>query len=126
MQLEDKLRICLLALESRYPEHVVSINTSLLGAHHNGACCWSASDMLEYLEHAAPMLLDEMALLIVNVQQSDIYLVSRSEEIPALVVHCQGRVPERQPSRPLIERIMSEQLWEGPTADSPQPQQTSS
>lgn len=110
MQLEDRLRICLLALESRYPDHVVSINTKLLGIQHTGAYCWPAGEMLEYLEQAAPELLDEMARLVVDVQRSDIYLTTCSREIPALTVHCQGRIPERQPSRPLIESIMGGQL----------------
>ncbi len=118
MQLEERLRICLLALESRYPDHVVSINTHLLGIHHTGAYCWSASEMLEYLEQAAPELLDEMACLVVDVQRSDIYLESCSEKIPALIINCQGRVPARQPSRPLIERIMSGQLG-SPLASGP-------
>lgn len=117
MRLEDRLRICLLALESRYPDHVVSANTALLGDQYTGVAFWSASEMIDYLEHAAPDLLDEMAVLVIDIQQSDIYLLNCSDRIPALFVHCQGRIPARQPSRPLIERITT-----GPLVPTPPPQ----
>jgi hypothetical protein len=119
MELEDRLRICLLALESRYPEHVVSINTAMLGIQHKGAECWSAGDMLEYLELAAPDLLDEMACLIIDIQQSNIYIVNRSSQVPALTINCQGRVPERRTSRPLIDQFITEPLIIPPSSSAP-------
>lgn len=110
MKLIDKLRICLLALESRYPGHVVDINPTVLGVQHTGAVCWPAQDIVEYLELAAPHLLNETASLVIDIQRSEIFLLERSEESPAFIVHCRGRVPGRRSSRPLMDRIHAEQV----------------
>ena len=94
MQLEDRLKICLLALESRYPEHVIDVNQELLpllGVSNSG---WSASEIIEYVEQRNPTILSEMARLVVDPQRREIYLVERSETAPAFVVHCRLQYPQ--------------------------------
>lgn len=90
MKLHEMLKICLLALESRYPECVVEVNENLLG--HPGfwgeACV--PTEMLELLRLKAPQLLLAPACLVIEPGQSAIYLVERSEEDPAFEVYCGG------------------------------------
>jgi len=94
MYLHARLRICLLALESRYPEHTLQLNEQILG--YLGFCSesWRTQEMLELLEDAAPDLLQEHAHLVIDEQRSEIYLVNRAEHIAALWLHCQGRIPQ--------------------------------
>ncbi len=102
MELEDNLRVCLRALESRYPFHVIDINEFVLGHRHCGAECWSSSDMIDYLQAVEPDLLDTLAHLVVDIPHCAIYLPQKTgTKAPAFIVHCLGRVPERRPSRPL-------------------------
>ncbi|MBA2680048.1 MAG: hypothetical protein H0U76_16830 [Ktedonobacteraceae bacterium] len=93
MQLEDRLKICLLALESRYPEHVIDVNRELLALSGAGDSGWSASEVVEYLERTNATMLTRMARLIIDPQCSEIYLLGQSE--PAFVVHCRGKIPSR-------------------------------
>ncbi len=93
MQLEDELKICLLALESRYPKHVVDINQDLLAISNDGTQGWSANEIIAYLEQTNPAILDSMARLVIDLQCSEIYLIERSESIPAFLVHCRGKIP---------------------------------
>jgi hypothetical protein len=96
MQLHDNLQVCLLALISRYPEHVLDINEELIGTQQFGADGWSAFDLIEMLEETAPHLLRIPALLIINPQKSELYLLDYSEEIPAMIVHSRGKLPPLQ------------------------------
>jgi hypothetical protein len=93
MQLNDSFQVCLLAVASRYPEHVVDINEALLGPQSRGAEGWTSLDVIEILQDTAPELLQARALLVVDTQKSEIYLLEHSEEIPAILVHCRGRLP---------------------------------
>ncbi|MBV9713220.1 MAG: hypothetical protein JO011_20140 [Ktedonobacteraceae bacterium] len=93
MQLSERLEICLLALASRYPDHVVEINEVVLGPQPLGAEGWTAHDMIELLRHTQPVLLDTQADLIINTQESTIYLTEYSAQTPALHVHCRGKLP---------------------------------
>ncbi len=95
MQLEDRLKICLLALESRYPEHVIDVNQELLSLSGASASGWSVSEIIEYVEQKNPTILSAMARLVVDSQCSEIYLVEQSEKTPAFVVHCRGKIPSR-------------------------------
>lgn len=97
MQLNDCLRVCLLALSSRYPDHMLDINEELLGSRNLDAGCRTALDLIEVLERISPDLLLAEARLVVDSQKSDIYLVDYSEVVPALVVHCRGRLPLYEP-----------------------------
>ena len=101
MQLEDRLKICLLALESRYPEHMIDVNQELLPLSGMSASGWSVSEIIEYVEQRNPTILSEMARLVVDLQCSEIYLVGLSETTPAFVVHCRGKIPSRGEERTL-------------------------
>ena len=93
MYLNDRLQVCLLALASRHPDHVVDINEAVLGSQNLGAAGWTALDIIELLEHVKPDLLQAAARLVVDTQKSEIYLLDHSEKIPAIYVHCRGRIP---------------------------------
>ena len=93
MELYDTLQICLLALASRYPEHVVDMNETVVGQQELGAGGWLAFDMIEHLATIHPELLDATAHIIVNPQKSEIYLLDYAEEQPAFIVHCRGKIP---------------------------------
>ncbi|GAC1360302.1 MAG: hypothetical protein NVS2B12_02790 [Ktedonobacteraceae bacterium] len=95
MRLEDTLKICLLALESRYPEHVVDINQDILNIPDSSALGWTASEIITYLEQTHPARLYEMARLVIDLQCSEIYLLEVSERAPAFLVHCRGKIPHR-------------------------------
>ncbi len=94
MQLNDSFQVCLLALASRYPEHVVDINEALLGPQSRGAEGWTSLDVIEILQDTVPELLQAAARLVIDTQKSEIYLLEHSEEIPAILVHCRGRLPK--------------------------------
>ncbi len=94
MQLNDSFQVCLLALASRYPEHVVDINEALLGPQSRGAEGWTSLDVIEILQDTVPELLQAAARLVIDTQKSEIYLLEHSEEIPASLVHCRGRLPK--------------------------------
>jgi len=96
LRLKETLQICLLALANRYPHHLVDINETLVGSHPLGAQGWRAADLIEWFESTSPELLQEKALLEVNGQRRGIYLLARSEEIPAFCIHC-GEGGEKMP-----------------------------
>ncbi len=92
MKLNEKLKICLLALESRHPKSLVEINEAVLGhlSFLPGAC--TPSGVVELLEINAPHLLHVLACLVVDAQRSEIYLVEQSQEVPAFWVYCEGNI----------------------------------
>ncbi|HLZ58528.1 MAG TPA: hypothetical protein VKR06_16440 [Ktedonosporobacter sp.] len=96
MQIDDSLHICLRALESRYPIHVVDINEVVLGPQGFAAAGWTSPDIIAQLEQAAPALLQAQARLVVDPQKSEIYLLEHSEHEPALIIHCRGKLPDFQ------------------------------
>lgn len=96
LRLTEKVQICLLALASRYPHHLVDINEAVLGHQGLGAEGWRAEDLIEWLQHTAPQLLQAKACLEVTSQRKGIYLLERSEAIPAFWVHC-GEAGEKMP-----------------------------
>jgi hypothetical protein len=98
MQLNDSFQVCLLALASRYPEHVVDINEAILGPQSRGAEGWTSLDVIEMLQETTPEVLQATARLVVDTQKSEIYLIEHSEEIPAVLVHCRGRLPRNRRS----------------------------
>jgi hypothetical protein len=93
MTLYEPLNICLLATEQRYPQHVMEFNEDVLGPVGCETKGWKAPDMLEFLESSWPALLEAMALLVVDGQQSSIYIPTYSKCKPALQVHLRGRIP---------------------------------
>ncbi len=104
MQLEENLKICLLSIESRFPEHAIDFNEDIIGPQTCAIDGWSAQEAIEQFEQCSPDMLHARARLVVDIQKSEIYLVERSECIPALIVHCRGKIPARR------ERVPSQQL----------------
>ncbi len=98
MRLNETLQICLLALMSRHPEYTLDINEHLLGRQSLGADGWKASDMLELLQRTQPEILHANALLVLEQQERSIYLLSQSEETPALSIYGQEKMPSYQGS----------------------------
>jgi len=99
LQLTEKLQICLLALANRYPHHIVNINEEILGSQTLGAEGWRAADLIELLQNTSPQLLQAKARLEVNTQLKVIYLLERSEEVPAFLVYCGGMGEKTPPYR---------------------------
>jgi len=99
LRLNENLQICLLALASRYPQHILDINEELLGPQSLGAEGWRASDIIELLQRTAPETLQARACLEVNTQRKGIYLLENSGETPAFWVHC-GECGEKMPLPP--------------------------
>ncbi len=100
MKLNEKLKICLLALESRHPKSFVEINEVVLGhlSFLPGAC--TPSGVVELLETNAPHLLHAPACLVIDAQRSELYLVEQSQEVPAFWIYCEGC-----PSSPLEKQM---------------------
>jgi hypothetical protein len=95
--LNEKLQICLLALDSRYPRNIVDINEEVLGSQNFRTDGWTALDVIELLQSSAPPVLQEKARLAVDSMSKGIYLIERSEEIPAIWIHL-GGLGEKMPS----------------------------
>lgn len=96
MKLNENLKICLLALESRHPKSLVEINEAVLGqlSFLTGAC--TPSSVVELLEINAPHLLHALACLVIDAQRGEIYLVEQSQEVPAFWISCVGCLPSHQ------------------------------
>lgn len=100
MQLNDLLKICLLALESRYPYGLVDINEAILGPQSVPAEGWVPSELIVFFERTAPDILYAPAYLVITDQEAAIYLCDRHEDTPAFWVHCHGKMPPRHPHSP--------------------------
>ncbi len=96
LQLTEKLQLCLLALASRYPYHCITINEEILGPQTLGAEGWRAKDLIELLQNTSPQLLQAKARLEVSGQRKGIYILERSEDVPAFWVYC-GEMGEKTP-----------------------------
>jgi hypothetical protein len=101
MYLHDNLRVCLLALASRYPSHVIDINEAVLGQQKFAAKGWSADEIIEQFERSTPLLLEHRADLTIDECRCVIHLPAYSEELPAFWLHCRGKLP---PLRRMIVR----------------------
>jgi len=97
VRLTENLRICLLALASRYPSHSVDIDEQVLGPQSLGATGWRAADLIELFQSTAPGLLQAKAHLEVSAGERGIYVLERSEQTPALWIHC-GTPGEKMPA----------------------------
>lgn len=93
MTLYEPLHICLLATEHRYPQHVMEFNEDVLGPIERETKGWKAIEMLDFLEDVKPGLLEAMALLVVDGQESSIYIPAYSKCKPAFQVHLSGHIP---------------------------------
>jgi hypothetical protein len=93
MHLHDRLQICLLAVVSRYPDAFVRINEDVLGFQSLGTGLWRPLDLIDLLQNTSPEMLQMMVSLNIDEQRSAIYALDYSEVIPALTIHCRGKVP---------------------------------
>ena len=100
MQLIEILRICLLAAASRYPGCLVEINEAVLdrASLWEGDC--TAEEALQRLESQSPQLLQAPACLKID-GLSIIYLLDRSEELPAFRLYC-GEDHNERPCRHML------------------------
>ncbi len=94
MQLDSTLRICLLSLDSRYPENKIDLNDLVLGPHYGPAERWhlNAIETINLLQKIEPVLLNAPARLLVDSHRSEVYLVERSMKEPAIHISLSGRV----------------------------------
>jgi hypothetical protein len=93
MYLHDNLQICLLALASRYPDHIIDINEAVLGRQTFEAQGWTADEIIELFENQAPHLLHKKARMMIDQCRCAIHLPEYSEELPAFLLHCRGKLP---------------------------------
>ena len=94
MHLYDTLQVCLLAVDSRYSENTVEINSRVLGLPETEQDAWTALEVIEILQNLAPHLLEMMAQLTIDEQQCAIYVPDLSEQESACTLHCRGRIPK--------------------------------
>lgn len=103
LQLDEILRICLLAVANRYPGCLVEINQAVLdlAGLWKGVC--TTEEALQRLQCHMPQLLQAPARLVINDQQalSVIYLLDRSEELPAFQLYC-GKDHRERPCRHML------------------------
>lgn len=97
MHLHDNLQVCLYALESWYPNHIVDINPKILGQCEIPLAGWKASEGVEILSMTAPQLLQARADMIINYGECAIYLPDISTTTPLCIIHCQGKIPPHIP-----------------------------
>jgi hypothetical protein len=94
MYLNDILRICLLALHSRFPRQKVDINEAVLEIYDVESLKWiekrgwPVGEIITILEKAAPELLRSPAHLVIDGCNSAIYLPEYSRSEPAFNLHC--------------------------------------
>ncbi len=96
MELHEMLKLCLLSLDSRFPESYVEVNGTLLGYPGFRAEACSSTAMLGVLRLYAPELLLTPACLVIDQGQSAIYLEEWSERDPAFWVYCEGCTPSQR------------------------------
>lgn len=96
MRLNENLQICLLATASRYPMSTMDINEEVIGSQcpRTGEC--TPSDLLELLQSTTPQMLSAPAQLVVDAQESAIYLVEQSQQVPTFWIHCRERTQEEE------------------------------
>jgi hypothetical protein len=87
MKLHENLRLCLLALASRFPDDIVEIDEAILDLHIYASDGLTPQDMIEVLYRTNPQLLQTEACLVMNAQESTIYLPDCSEQMPAFWIH---------------------------------------
>lgn len=96
MELQDSLRVCLHAVENRYPDNLVEVNKAILGERVFQFRYRSTGDVMAWLKQTEPALLEELAHLVIDAQRCEIYLPNRSEQIPAFWLRHRGKIPDRE------------------------------
>ena len=102
MHLNDILRVCLLSLTSRYPNHTVDFDDEVIAIPEVETRGWTAQEMIEFLDSYEPQLLQAPASLLVDESNCEIFLPLYSENQPAIHIHCRGKIPA--PHRHLAEK----------------------
>ncbi len=97
LKLHEILKNCLWALDSRYPNSIVTINKAVLRHKSFLAGTYSPVHMVELLHIHTPQVLDAPACLVINAQECSIYLLEYSPEIPAFwISHGEGTSSQRK------------------------------
>lgn len=96
MKLHENLRICLLAIASRYPESTLDINEEVLGPQSLQTQRCTQIELIERLQSHAPQLLQAPAQLVVAAQERAIYLIEQSQQTPAFWLRYQERTQEEE------------------------------
>jgi hypothetical protein len=92
MKLHENLQLCLLALASRFPDDIVEIDETILNLHNCATDGLTPLQMIEVLHRTNPRLLQMEACLVMDAQESTIYLPYCSERMPAFWIHCPASV----------------------------------
>ncbi len=96
MKLHENLRICLLAIASRYPESMLDINEEVLRPQSLQTQQCTPVELMERLQSHAPQLLQTPAQLVLDVQESAIHLVEQSQQTPAFWLRYRERTQEEE------------------------------
>lgn len=103
MQLNAKLKICLLAVASRYPKSVIDIDKMVLGRHVCQIQAYAPELVIEWLQVYAPQLLQSPAYLVIDLQQSVVYLLELSRDTPAFWIYCDGCSPAQRAKKTIYQ-----------------------
>lgn len=93
MQFCDRLSICLLALQSRHPNSVITFSAGKTRCQELDEGVWTVEAALDKLQTCNPELLQETALLIDSAQKCELHLGEEIQESPLCTFHCHGRIP---------------------------------
>ena len=96
MHLNEQLRVCLLAVARRYPKSVIEIDEMVLGQYVCQIDAFAPEQVLEWLQVHASQLLQAPASLVIDPQQSALYLTELSLDIPAFWIYCDGCSPAQR------------------------------
>jgi len=105
LKLNEILKNCLRSLANRYPRSIVAINDAVYSLQSSWANACSPLQMFEVLLTHAPRVLDAPACLVINAQESAIYLLEESQEIPAFWISCGRCIPLQRENRRLLLSI---------------------
>ncbi|PZW27097.1 hypothetical protein EI42_03660 [Thermosporothrix hazakensis] len=94
MEFEDTLRNCLQAVQSRFPTNLIEVNQDVLGERVFSLRYRSTLEVVAWLEHTDPALLEEPAKVVVSAQKCEIVLPGRSPH-PAFWLYHRGNMPDR-------------------------------
>jgi len=103
MQLNAQLKICLLAVASRYPESVIDIDETVLGQYVCQIDAHAPELVLEWLQVCAPQFLQSPAYLVIDPQQSVVYLTELSRDTPAFWIYCEGCSPAQRAKKAIYQ-----------------------
>jgi hypothetical protein len=103
MQLREQLKICLLAVVYRYPKSVIDIDEMVLGPYVCQIQAYAPELVLEWLQACRPQLLQSPAYLVIDAQQSAVYLIELSLDTPAFWIYCDGCSPAQRAKKTIYQ-----------------------